>query len=277
MLSPPRVPAPQRAKGFSLVEAILAAFLLLTAVAMSAYVFDSSLQAEVSNEKRIIAALVADTALAEIRNTADNDYPSLRSRYDGQTWSLSEYPLYQISSRILDAELAVPCTELELQYDRTNVFPAPTGRYLRNSAVKAEVEVSWDDGERTRVVISEYITDFSSAENFRVNILLSNGNPVTGTTVVNVAKDGLESFSAEATSGASNAPVNDIQFSWYVKPITGFGSIRRVSRTGEICQYQNAYRSFDNTLKYSPGACFLVVKATFQGRVAKGEVLIQNG
>ena len=45
------------------MEAILASFMLLTAIIMSVAVFDSSLQAEASNERRIIASMVAESAL----------------------------------------------------------------------------------------------------------------------------------------------------------------------------------------------------------------------
>ena len=260
---------------FSLIEAILAAFLLLTAVAMTVYVFDSSLQAEASNEQRTLAALVAETAMAQIRNDADRNFNQLKTLYDGQNWTLPEYPNFPISSKVEDTEIAVPCTELEQQYSRSAVFPAPEGRYLGNSVLKAEISVSWEDSGSKSVVITENVVNFSPATNFDVQLLLADGSVPTDTTVVEVAPAALEDFSVRAT--ANGNPLNDIQFTWFVQPLTGFGSLHTVSRDGSQCIYQNAYRNFKNTLKFSPGDCFLVVRATYQGSEAKTRVRIKNG
>lgn len=266
-------PSPKRA--FSLIEAILASFLLLTAVAMSVYVFDSSLQAEASNEQRTLAALVAESAMAEIRNQADRNFDQLKVLYNGHSWTLPQFPDYPINSRIVDTEIAVPCTELETQYSPSAVFPAPEGRYLENSVLKAEVEVTWQDSGSKSVIITENVTNFSPATNFKLQLVLDDGTVANATTIVNVAPADLANFSVRAL--ANGNPLSDVQFTWYVQPITGFGSLHTVSRDGSQCIYQNAYRNFKNHLKFSPGACFLVVRATYQGTEAKSKVRIENG
>lgn len=264
----------KNSRAFTLVEAILASFLLLTAVAMSVYVFDSSLQMEANNEKRIMASLVAESALAEIRQQANNNFNQVIPAYDGKSWTISEYSGFDISAEVEKTDLAVPCTELEKQYDPSASFPAPTGRYLSDSAYKADVTVSWSNSSRDRIVVTENIINFGVSSNFRVDIILPDGTAATNSTVLTLAKDGTENFTARARSGGQE--VKDIQFTWYVQPITGFGSLLNVSRDGEQAEYINAYRNFKNKLKYSPGDCWLVAKATYQGLERKGKVRIVN-
>ena len=65
------------------MEAILASFMLLTAIIMSVAVFDSSLQAEASNERRIIASMVAESALAELRDAVNTNMTAAIDRAAG--------------------------------------------------------------------------------------------------------------------------------------------------------------------------------------------------
>ena len=260
--------------GFTLVEAILASFLLLTAVLMSVSVFDSSLQAEASNEKRIVAALVAETGLAEIRQAGSSDFHQVESLYDGKTWSVPEYSGFAIRSRISPAEIAVPCTVLETQYDKDAEFPAPSGRYLKASTLKADVEVSWEDAGGQSVKITEYIANFGVTNDFSVQILLPGGAVAGSGTVFVVPRNEVRNFSARAMSNGQI--VQDIQFSWYVQTLTGHGSINAVSRDGVECQYINAYRNFNDKIKFSPGTCDLVLQATFQGIEVDAKVRIEN-
>ena len=256
------------------MEAILASFMLLTAIIMSVSVFDSSLQAEASNERRIVASIVAESALAELRDAVNTNMLAAKSTYDGRTWTLPDYSGFQISCRVADAELAVPCTVLETQYDRDAVFPQPTGRYLEASALKADITVTWAEGRNQSITITEYVTSFAAAGDFALQLVLPDGSVATSSTVLNIAKDDVMDFSVKAVSGGQE--VQDIQFSWYVQAITGFGSIYTVSRDGKLCQYQNAYRNFDDKVKYSPGTCFLVVTAEYQGREAEAKLRIEN-
>ena len=261
-------------RGFTLVEAILASFLLLTAVLMSVSVFDSSLQAEASNEKRIMAALVAESALAEIRQAGTSNFNQVKSLYDGRSWSVPEYPGFEVRSTIASAEIAVPCTVLESQYNRDAEFPAPAGRYLSGSTLKADVAVSWQDAGGQSVQITEYIANFGAANDFSVQILLPDGSLAAAGTVIAVPSNEVREFSARAVSGGQ--VIEDIQFSWYVQALTGHGSIETVSRDGEQCQYINAYRNFDNTKKFAPGACDLVLQATYQGLEVDAKLRIEN-
>lgn len=261
-------------RAFSLVEAILASFLLLTAVIMSVSVFDSSLQAEASNEMRIVGALVAETAMAEVRQDANRDLSQVSALYDGKTWTYPQYPGFRVTSRVRNTELAIPCTVLESQYNKDSAFPEPTGRYLDGSTKKVEVSVTWQDGGSQAVNLTENVCSFSPVNDLRLQILLPGGAVAAAGTVVTVPKQGKEVFGVRAISGGTTVP--DLQYSWVVQPLTGHGSILTVSRDGTECEYINEYRNFDDKKKYAPGTCDLVVTATFQGRERQAKVRIDN-
>ena len=237
-----------RRDGFSLVEAVLAAFMLLGAILISISVFDRTLQVEASNEKRIVAALVAESAMAEIRRMAGNNFSQIKTQYDGKTWSVAEYPEFRIRGTVSRA-------------------------ILDRSGWKVQLDISWVDGGSQSVRIVENVVNFSPANDFSVQVLF-NGNPVDETNTINVPKGDTRDFSVRARSGGQN--IEDIQFTWHVRALTGFGSIKTVSRDGLYCQYENRYRNFKNEPKYAPGNCFLVVQATYQGREAEGKVMIEN-
>lgn len=265
-------------RGFSLLEAVFASFLLLTSILLSVQLFDSSLKAEANNEQRTIAALVAESALDEIRAEANQDFNTLRSKYDGRSWTLTAYPEFEISAQVVPTFLAAPCSELESQYTNPSaVFPAPKPRLLKDSVWQVQLDITWPRAGDDAVTVVEYFSNLKRVLNFEVRITPPGGTnigPVTSGTF-NVARGRTRDFRASAT--ADGAPVRDVQYSWYVEPLNGFGSVHRVSRDGTECRYKNAYRNYNNAIRYSPGKCDLVVKAVYQGIEAVRKVRIENG
>lgn len=261
-----------RTRGFSLVEAVLSTFLLLTAVLLGAYVFHSSLRAEANNERRVVAALVAESALAEIRDFAGQNFSGVMARYNDQLWVPPGETDMTVSARVRPCELGLACLELESQYPESNAFPLPERRLLVESAVEVEVTVRWTDPSPQSIKLVERVTDMHTASDFRVHLLTEDGSAAPES--MSVPRAGLAGFRASAS--ANGQPVKDIQFTWYVQPVMGFGSLSAVSRDGLRCVYQNAYRNYNDELRYSPGACYLMLKASYQGREATARVLIEN-
>lgn len=262
-----------RRSGFSLIEAVLSTFLLLTAVLLSIYVFHSSLRAEVSNEKRVRAAMVAESALAEIRQAAARDFRGFVEAYDGRSWVSEQDPDFSLSVRARPAGLGLACLELESQYPLGNVFPAAEARILERSAADVEIRVEWADPASQGITLSERVANMSAAEEFVIEVLDESGSAPAPASMT-LAPGAKAGFRARAL--ADDQLVEDIQFTWFVQPVIGFGSLSAVSRDGLRCVYQNAYRNYNDTLQYAPGACYLTVKATYQGREALARVLIEN-
>lgn len=254
------------------MEAVLATFLLLTTVLLSIFLFHSSLRAEAGNEKRVVAAMVAETVLAEIRDEAGRNFANLVSQYDGRSWVPEKEPSTEVFVRASPSQLSLACTELENQYPVGNSFPDPERRLLTRSAVDVEVEVRWRDPAPASMTVLEKVTNLRAATGFTVEILSDSGT--TPPPITNLAKGATADFRARAK--ADGQEVHDIQFTWYVQPVIGFGQLSAVSRNGLNCTYQNAYRNHNDELRYSAGACFLTLKATYQGQESQAQVRIDN-
>ncbi len=257
---------------FSLIEAIFATFLLLSAVLLGAYVFHSGLRAEANNEKRVVATMLAESVVAEIREAASRDFQRLIASYNGRTWLDSSESGMTVSVAARPLSLSLVCQELESQYPRTNRFPQPQPRLLTESAVEIEVKVDWADPAPQSIRLLETVTNLRTATEFKVVLLNDSGG--IAPEAMTLAKGATMDFAAKAT--ADGQPVEDIQFTWFVQPVIGFGSLPAVSRDGSRCTYQNAYRNYNDDLRYAPGACYLTLKATYQGRESIARVRIDN-
>lgn len=270
----------RRKRGFSLLEALFASFLLLTSVLLSVQLFDSSLKAEADNEQRSIAAVVAENGLEEMRASAREDFSSLKSLYDGKSWRDSDNPNFTLTANVSEQILAAPCTELESQYPNPGAaFPNPRPREMGNSVWKIQLEVDWPRAGSSKVTVVEYLASLKKVADFSIAVSPTGPDKIneetTGT--FTVPRSGTLDFTAQAF--ADREEIKDIQFSWYVEPLNGFGSVHRESRDGTQCRYLNGYRTFNLfgvLYKFSPGKCDLVVKAEYQGKVAVRKVRIEN-
>ncbi len=261
-------------RGMSLVEAVLSTFLLLTALLLAVYVFDSSLKWEASNEKRVIAATLAESALAQIREVGGREFSELLD-YDGKDLAFPDYPGFKVTASVEEAKLATSCVALENQYPVTATFPKPVGKFLNKSATNTTVTVSWNDPTPDSVAVSERIASLREISDFDVKITTQAGGPVNG--VQTLTSGQTLNFKTKAyIDNDESKLIEDLQFTWYVEPITGFGSIAHVSRDGLLCQYINSYKNYQGQVQYAYGHCNLTVQATYQGRVARAKVKINN-
>lgn len=258
------------------MEAVFASFLLLTSILISVYVFDSSLKTEANNEQRTTAAIVAENALEEIRAAANHNFSQLQSNFNGRRWTLPSYTQFEVEAKIEPQPLALPCTELESQYPLNPVFPTPERRFMSESVWKCEVAVHWSRGqEELRMV--RYMANLKQISNFRVDISPPGATQIDADTTGGFAIGPGGTLDFEVTATADGQTVSDVQFTWYVEPLDGFGSVYRVSREGDQCRYRNSFVNSDGNTKFAPGLCDLVVRAVYQGVEAKRKVRIQNG
>jgi Tfp pilus assembly protein PilV len=265
-------PSRGRKVGFTLLESVLATFLLVTAVLLAVYVFNSGLQFEVGNEKRVDAALVAESALAEVRQAAKQNYSVMKTTYRNRTWNLPEYRDFTITSVLTDVQLSSSCDELESQYPATASLPAPARKTLGDSAVDALVRISWFGPSLQSVEVSERIVSFRETTQFRVEIVDNLGNMINAKQTL--SKD--QAFQVSVQAEADSQEVKDLQYTWSVEAIDGFGSVAAVSRDGLNCRYVNSYQTFSNQTQYALGHCYLCVTSVYQGRIAKDRIEIEN-
>ena len=252
-----------RARGFSLMEAIFASFLLLTAVALATFLVSTSMRASTNNERKIVASMVAESAMEEIRASSNEHYSSLSGLYDGKVWDYPEFEGYSITSRVAWEPLNVPCSSLESQYVESAAFPSPSRTVFTQSLWKVQVEVSWSGSPLDRVRLLSHIADWNPVGHLTLHVTPGGGE---------LPKDGEMEFSAEARN--NGVVLKDLVLSWYVEPLDGYGTIVNVSRDGSRCRFKNVYRNYDGSYTHAPGRCNVVVRATYQGRESESRIVV---
>ena len=84
---------PVRARGYSLIESIIASFLLVSAFFLVSRLFHAGLQYSSKVESRVVAVQVAEQRMAELRQWAKNTH-----NWTGfPTAQNSRYPAYRIT------------------------------------------------------------------------------------------------------------------------------------------------------------------------------------
>ena len=161
--------------GFSLIEAVFATFLLLSGVLLGAYVFHSGLRAEASNEKRVVATMLAESVFSEVRRAANEDFQGLEAAYDGREWRDPTESDMAVEVAVRPIVLSLVCQELESQYDRSKRFPEAEARLLKQSAFEVEVTVSWPDPAPQSIRLFETVTNLRTAREFDVQICMNEG------------------------------------------------------------------------------------------------------
>lgn len=245
-----------RRRGFSLLEVLFASFLLITSLSLTIFLINQSFQSEADSGVKVRALHDAQNVLEEIRAVARQDFKNGLSSVDGKVWP-SSHPDYMIESTVKWNPLDLPCSELESQYDEGRELPNLARKVLTNSAWKVDVEVRRKDGGNSLVHLTTLLADLAP-ENFELRMLAPDGT--------SAEPEGELTFRAVAYD-TNNQVIEDLIVTWYVDPISSFGSIHNVRRDGWECVYKNIYRDYGNRSTSTPGVCRIVARGEYKGRV----------
>ena len=250
------MPSPSKpASGFSLIEAIVAAFLLLTSLLVVAALVDSSLQTQAKAEQYLIASTVASTELDKLRGYSERFGVEHLDGFDGQSFPSEADAAFQATLKVSPYELAVPNTSLEAE------FPEEARRVFRDSARLIQVRVAWSEDPADHVLLSSMVSDWRE-QDFRVSIEVEGSTDVLP----------HETLKLKANSGR----LKDVVYTWYTEPLVGLGSLQDVARDGQTAIYVNRYRTPANRYVIYPGSCRIVVRAKYRNVVKTKEIVVEN-
>lgn len=256
-------PASRESGGFTLIEAVLACFLLGATLLMAVWLLDASMRSIAESDRRQAACLVADNVLDRMRETLSQDFGAGLDAFNGL---VSSEDGFQVTTYARLKPLSSPCGSLEEQYSETAAYPAPARKVLERSAWQAEVVVSWSDRPADRVLATTLIADWREPT---FTVELNPGGPVT------VSPRGTADFRATARDPFEDE-IPDLVFSWYVKPRDSSGTVANVSRDGQQATYQNHIRTFGGNYEVVPGSCDLVARGFYRGQVVEGTARLVN-
>ena len=241
----------------SLLETIMALFLLAAATLLIVSLFHTALQRSRWSEQQSAAQHIAERTISEIRGwsaqggfTAAQDLGS----WDGRTYQDSTLPEFGISIRAKMAALASPCESLE------TFFPSSQRRRMDLSAAKVQVKVSWS-GSRpgaSQVTLVSFVSE--SPRQLQTVTVTGNTGPLSAGTP--------STFQATAYD-SSNRAIQDIAFVWWVEAQTGTGQITP-SHNGSQAVFVNQARRSDGTPFQSGGICRIAAMATYDGQEVIG-------
>jgi type II secretory pathway pseudopilin PulG len=145
-----------KGRAFSLVEAVIAIFLLSFAALSVLSLTQSGFVAQKRNQEIAKANLVIQSVVADMRLWASdiNNYKSSWALYN-RTFSPPGFPEYQVRarSRAGGRPIDSPCAELETQWE-----PTPRGkRTMPNAVVPVELTVFWSADPRDSLSVLTYV------------------------------------------------------------------------------------------------------------------------
>lgn len=202
------------ATAFSLLEAVIAVFLLSYAALSVLSLTQSGFVAQKRSQEIARANLVAQSVIADMRLWASDiaNYQSSWTPYN-RTFSPPDFPGYQVTVRARAAGRPIdsPCAELESQWE-----PTTRGkRTMPNAIVPVELKIAWSERELDSLTVLTYVGE----PRRDVSAIVFD---IAGPSNSSVAMNGKSSYTVSARDG-SGRPLSNLMFLWlpdirYVSP-----------------------------------------------------------
>ena len=251
-------------RGLSLLETVVALFLLVAQVLVLLGSFQRGLRHQSRSLQNVRAQQTAHNQMAEIRAWA-----RVAANFDSD-WSTYAGLRHQQGDLLIEVEAArqtlySPCASLESAYD-TRAYRLP------DSLVSVKVSAIWDPSDpRSRVVLVSSIGQPARAADPHLRITQTGGDSSP------VPFDGIQDYKVEAFDAAGR-PLTDLRYSWQVKPLTGNATVLPGGpRDGGTARVQHVYTHLGHSLHVS-GAIQVQCQARYHGRElsgSTGQVMLQ--
>ena len=242
-------------RALSLVETVLAVFLLAAQILLLAGLLAQFNRTQRDTRQRSRAALLAEQKMDEIRAWArqPGNFAGDWSVYQGQVTQPPEDPGFRLEVRVNSAgqPLYSPCLGLESPYDTK-------AKLLHRSCVPVRVSVSW--AGREPLVLNSLIGEPVRPKPY--TLTFAPDPPFTQP----VPTNGPFGYKAQLQDGLG-LPIEDVMFSWRVKPLTGNASlVESPNRNQRQVRAQHAYLRYGTVVQVS-GLVRLECRALYHGQL----------
>jgi hypothetical protein len=245
-------------RGYTLVEAILASFLLVGTFTMVSRLFQKGLQYSGVVENRLLAVRLADERMAEVRRWAK----TTRNWQGFPNGPNPAYPAFDISVDVSEEyALYSPSKELEKAY------PSSDRREMNRLARKAKVRVRW--GLSSSYLLTAIVHRAPKAWRRTDPLVVAGGSagPITENDSVRFTVEGYDE---------DGQLIPNLFYHWSVVPNylndkPANGRIILVSRDGRAVDFKNKLRQRDGSEISMTGHCRVVVYARYNGILAEGQ------
>ena len=242
---------PRGGRGLSLMETVIAIFVITFAVLIMAALFRSALEGAKRTRKIATANVLANKRMQAIVYWAgEGDNFSDWTPIDGASAQDAQFPDFAVRSDIEAQVVYSPCSETETRY------PLDDRRAILVSTKKVRVRVTWSPTSDPRNKVD--LTSIISAPPRTLKAVGMQGaiNPI--------APDASLTLGAYAQD-TSHQRLNDLFYEWRLSPMTGYGQIVP-SRDGRrlVLKHRN-YDARTGSYGSAPGTVRLSIKGTSMG------------
>lgn len=264
-----------RKRGYSLLEAILASFLLIATFLMVGRLFQTGLQYSSKVEKRLMAVQFAESRMAELKRLArgNDDWTDL------ENLTLPNPPGFTVEHKLRSYKMFTPSTMLEEPLDTTD----KGSRTIRVRSRRAVVTVSWPPGGKFQLtgLVTRRTEDWLGygSVQIRGNVLERVADnrkeiKVFPETPPAVTGTGPIKFTAQGYDNDGN-PVTDLTYHWTVEPAYSQGNpatgrIENITRDGTSVNFYNQVRRANGDWETQDGFCRVRVQARLNGIIGVG-------
>lgn len=244
---------PYRASGLSLLETLIAIFVMLSAFTVVGALFMRSTQSLVQVEEKVLAVAFGETMLDDIRTWAKDptNFAGDWSSWNGS--QLPTYPGFRADIRFRDQEVFTPCPTLESDK------PAAEQQRVSNSLRQLDLQVR--SKGRLIYTLSTLIPE-PPREADLVVVTIPGGSTT-------LAKDGTVEIHAALLDTDGNV-IPDVPFQWAVIPGSGNGTIARLKTDRARAEFTHVYRRIDGRVVHVAGKCVVQAEARYRGRKYSG-------
>lgn len=248
-----------RAKGtgLSLLETLVALFLLLGAFTVLALMYQQSFHYLRRADRQARANLLAENLLAEIR-----EWAAVPANFRQATWTAwanvtrPEFPEFKATVTKNSLPQLSPCTSLETPW------PVAERGVMQNTLALVTLEVS-EGGQSVSTVVS------TIAEPER---RLRGTDPVEVTPIGPVPSPLPKDAEVEWTATLfdnTGQPIDDVNFTWTVQAGTGNATLR-AARDQRSATLKNVYVSRSGVVYHKGGNCRVSAVANYRGLEVEG-------
>jgi Tfp pilus assembly protein PilE len=246
-----------RRRGYSLLEVVIALFLLGTSTLFVVNIFHVALQRSRSSEAQTTARLLVEQKWSELRAWAADNYieEASLSSIDGEVTQSAEHSGFEVKVSATPWILHSPSKEFEMARAEEE------RRTIEDCVASVEVTATWSgaQGKGAYTLTGLLPAAYRAVDTIDVKIL---GSAVVG-------QDGTTELEAVALDAEGN-PVKGVSFGWWVSPSTGNGTITpRVPNN--IADLQHRVTLLDGTIRHSDGLVKVGVATRTGDKVVSNE------
>jgi Tfp pilus assembly protein PilV len=250
-------------RGYSLLEAVIAFFILLCCFAVIIALFQSGLRYSVRTQNQQLAPMLAERqiegmrAWSETANGSGFNWSNLAAIYNGESFQPADFGDFTVTTKVLSQTLYSTSSSVERAL-------GTQARQLTNSADLVEVGVAWNDGVSHQIKLQSYLvapaSSFRSSNTIVVTTVSSGGNPLPQGSMMNLTATGYDH---------NGNAIPDLFFVWNVISVTGQGTLAQ-SRDGSSANLTNVVTFANGSTAQSPGNLYVQASAKYHGVTAAG-------